>query len=89
MGALRAHYPDPLARLYERYILVATGREDGDSRLLHLAIIERLAANGRIAERKGWTSLALERVGGMGRLELWGIRAAAERREIVPDWAPR
>jgi hypothetical protein len=89
MGALASHYPGPLQRLYERHTLVSTGREEGDSRLLHLAIVERLAANRKIAARQGWTSLALERVGGSGRLELWGVPAAAERREIVPDWAPR
>jgi hypothetical protein len=29
--------------------LIATGRVPGDSRLLHLAILDRLAANRRIA----------------------------------------
>jgi hypothetical protein len=82
-------YPGPLARLHARHTLIATGRAEGDSRLVHLAIVERLAANRRIAEGEGWTSLALERVAGMGRLRLWGIPAAAERREVVPDWAPR
>jgi hypothetical protein len=89
MGALMSDYPGPLERLYARHTLIATGRADGDSRLVHLAIIERLAANRRIAEGEGWTSLLLERVGGMGRLRLCGVRATAERREVVPDWAPR
>jgi hypothetical protein len=84
-----SHYPGPLDRLYLRHTLIATGRAEGDSRLVHLAIIDRLSANRRIAEGEGWTALALERVGDMGRLELWGVPAAAERREVVPDWAPR
>lgn len=84
-----SHYPGPLERLYARHMLIATGREMGDSRLLHLAILDRLAANRRIAEEQGWTSLALQRIAGMGQLELWGVAAAGERREIVPDWAPR
>jgi len=88
-GADLSHYPGPLERLYARHTLVATGRVDGDSSIVHLAIIERLAANGRVAEQEGWTALALERVGGLGRLELWGIPAASGRRELVPDWSPR
>ncbi len=79
----------PLEQLYRRHALLAAGRAEGDSRLVHLAILQRLAANQRIAEDAGWTSLALERVAGMGQLRLWGVPAAAERREVVPDWAPR
>ncbi|MFN2563855.1 MAG: hypothetical protein ABR499_02430 [Gemmatimonadaceae bacterium] len=82
-------YPGPLELLYARHALIATGRADGDSRLVHLEILERLAANRRIAEGRGWTSLALERIAGMGRLRLWGVPAAADLREVVPDWAPR
>jgi CheY-like chemotaxis protein len=82
-------YPGPLERLYARHALISTGRRDGDSRLVHDAIIERLAANGRIAEGEGWTCLALERVAGMGQLRLYGVPSGAERREVVPDWAPR
>jgi two-component system, cell cycle response regulator DivK len=82
-------YPGPLERLYARHALISTGRRDGDSRLVHDAIIERLAANGRIAEDEGWTCLALERVAGMGQLRLCGVPSGAERRELVPDWAPR
>jgi len=82
-------YPGPLERLYARHTLIATGRAEGDSRLVHLAIIDRLAANRRIAEAEGWTALALERLGGMGDLRLWGLAPSAERREVVPDWAPR
>ncbi len=84
-----SHYPGPLQRLYGRHTSIATGRADGDSRLVHLAIIDRLAANRRIADGEGWTALALERVGGMGRLQLWGVPPTGGRREVVPDCAPR
>jgi len=83
------YYPGPLQRLYERHTLIATGRADGDSRLVHLAIIERLAANRRIAEGEGWTDLALERVAGMGRLQLRGVPPAGGGRDVVPDASPR
>jgi hypothetical protein len=89
MRAPMAEYPGPLEQLYRRHTLLATGRAEGDSRLAHVTILERLAANQRIAESEGWTSLAHERVAGMGQLRLWGVPAVAERREVVPDWAPR
>jgi hypothetical protein len=68
---------------------IATGRLDGDSHRVHLAILERLAANGQIADAEGWTSLALERIAGMGRLLLWGIPPTGEQRDVVPDWGSR
>lgn len=89
MRALMSEYPGPLDQLDARHTLIATGRADGDSRAVHLAMLERLAANRQIAESRGWTALALERVAGMGRLHLWGVAPAGERREVVPDWAPR
>jgi hypothetical protein len=88
-ASMSSRSPGPLERLYARHTLIATGRADGDSRLVHLGIIGRLTANRRIAEREGWTALVLGRVGGMGRLQLWGVPPTGERREVVPDWAPR
>jgi hypothetical protein len=88
-GALMSDYPGPLELLYARHTSIVTGRLAGDSRSVHLEILERLAANRRIAAGEGWTSLTLERVAGMGRLRLWGVPATAEGREVVPDWAPR
>jgi hypothetical protein len=79
-----SNYPGFLERLYARHTLISTGRADGDSRLVHRAIIERLAANRRIAEREGWTALALERVGSMGQLTLSGVPASAARRTARP-----
>ena len=78
-------YPGPLERLYARHISISTGRAEGDSRLVHLEILERLAASQRIAESEGWTSLALVRVAGMGQLRLVGVPPMGERRQVVPD----
>ena len=89
MSALMSSYLGPLEQLHVRHSLIATGRADGDSHLVHLAILERLAADRRVAENEGWTALALERVGGMGALRLCGLPPEAQRREVVPDWAPR
>ena len=79
----------PLDRLYARHDSMAEGRARGDSTAVHHRILERLAANRLVAEGQGWSSLALERVAGMGRLRLWGLPPAGDARAIVPDWAPR
>jgi hypothetical protein len=79
----------PLDTLYARHDSMAAGRAPGDSTAVHHAILERLGANRLVAEGRGWTSLALERVAGMGTLRLWGIPPAGEGRAVVPDWAPR
>jgi hypothetical protein len=76
----------PLDVLYARHDALAEGRAPGDSTAVHNAILERLAANRLIAEARGWTSCALERVAGMGRLHLWGVPPTAEGRAVVPDW---
>jgi hypothetical protein len=76
----------PLDVLYARHDALAEGRAPGDSTAVHNAILERLAANRLIAEARGWTSCALERVAGMGRLHLWGVPPAEEGRAVVPDW---
>jgi hypothetical protein len=79
----------PLETLYARHDAMAEGRARGDSTRVHHAILERLAANGLVAEGHGWSSLALERVAGMGRLRLWGVPPAGDARAVVPDWASR
>jgi hypothetical protein len=79
----------PLETLYARHDSMAKGRAQGDSTAAHNAILDRLVANQVVAEARGWTSLALQRVAGMGRLRLWGIAAPGEARSVVPDWAPR
>jgi hypothetical protein len=76
----------PLDVLYARHDALAEGRAPGDSTAVHNAILERLAANRLIAEARGWTSCALERVAGMGRLRLWGVPPADRGRAVVPDW---
>lgn len=79
----------PLDTLYARHDSMAEGRAPGDSTRVHHAILDRLAANRLVAEAHGWTSCALERVAGMGRLRLWGVPPTGEARNVVPDWAPR
>ena len=78
-----------LDTLYARFDAIARRGAPGDSTAAHEAVQDRLAANRAAAESNGWTSLALERAGGMGRLRLWGVPPSSADREVVPDWLPR
>lgn len=76
----------PLEQLYARFEALAKGRAKGDGRAAHDAVLDRLAANRTIAERDGWTSCALERAAGMGRLRVWGVPPNEGQRHPIPDW---
>ena len=75
-----------LDTLYARFDAIASGRTPGSSTAAHQAVLDRLAANQRVAERQGWTSCALERVADMGRLSAWGVSPAHPERRLIPDW---
>ena len=78
-----------LDTLYERFDAFAEGRVRGSGAdAAHDAVVARLAENRRRAEAYGWTSCALERVGGMGRLRGWGVPPSEQQRHPIPDWAP-
>ena len=77
-----------LSTLYARFDAIARGRDKhGDSGKAHAAILERLASSRHDAEAAGWTALALERDGGMGRLRLVGLAPGITSRSVVPDSA--
>jgi hypothetical protein len=76
-----------LATLYARFDAIAEGRVPSDRWNAHAAILDRLAANQRTAEQNGWTSCALERAGGMGRLVAWGLPPDSTQRHLIPDWS--
>jgi hypothetical protein len=78
----------PLRTLYARFDAIAEGSSPGNSTAAHQAVLDRLAANQRIAEALGWTECALERQGGRGRLLARGVRPAGTDREVIPDWIP-
>lgn len=77
-----------LETLHERFDEFAKGRAHGGAWSAHEALIDRLAANRRMAESYGWTSCALERPGGMGRLAAWGVPPGDAERHEIPDWLP-
>ena len=86
---LMSHHLTSLETLYTRFDAIARRGAPGDSSSAHEAVQDRLAANRAVAETNGWTSFALERAGGVGRLRLWGVPPTREDREVVPDWLPR
>jgi allantoicase len=89
MSPTDAHPPHgTLAALYARLDAIARGREKhADSWSAHVAVLDRLSSNRRVAEAVGWSSLALERDGGLGRLRLFGVPPATRLRAEVPDLA--
>lgn len=79
--------PMSLDKLYARFDALSEGRDGADRGWsIHAAILERLAANMREAEDRGWTSCALERAGGMGRLRAFGVNPGEPQRRVIPDW---
>lgn len=78
----------PRESLYRQFDDIARGRVQGGARAAHQAVIDRLAANQRVAEGAGWTSCSLERAAGLGRLTVWGVPPGQQARQQVPDWMP-
>jgi hypothetical protein len=77
----------PLTTLYARFDAFAEGRAFGKGCwVAHEAVLDRLAENQRVAEGYGWTSCALERAGGTGPLQAWGVPPAEGQRHPIPDW---
>jgi hypothetical protein len=74
--------------LHARFDRFAEGRAQGNARGAYEAVLDRLAANRRAAEALGWSSCALERAGGMGRLCVWGRPPGVAERHPIPDWLP-
>ena len=74
--------------LYARFDAFAENRAQGGAWAAHEAVLDRLAANQRVAEAYGWTSCALERAGGTGRLSAWGVPPGECERYLIPDWLP-
>ena len=75
--------------LYARFDAFAENRAQGGAWAAHEAVLDRLAANQRVAEAYGWTSCALERDGGLGRLRLFGVPPGDRLRAEVPDLSGR
>jgi hypothetical protein len=77
----------PLQMLYAQCDAASRAHEGDDEWQAHAAVLDRLAANRRIAEAAGWTSCAIERDGDAGRFQLFGIPPSQTLRTTVPDWS--
>jgi hypothetical protein len=77
---------ESLDTLYIRRESVKNGGAHGDGWAAHAAILDRLAANQRVAQSLGWTSCAIER-SGTGRFSAWGVPPGDVRRHQIPDWS--
>ena len=78
--------PESLRSLQERVDTRAESRACSDGWAAHEAVLDRLAANVRVAQMRGWTSCAIERVDGATRFSAWGVPPGECERHPVPDW---
>ncbi|HEX6053659.1 MAG TPA: hypothetical protein VFZ21_30530 [Gemmatimonadaceae bacterium] len=78
---------ESLERLYQRRESLTNGGSHGAGWSSHAAILDRLAANQRVAQSIGWTSCAIERLSTTGRFHAWGVPPGEDRRHRIPDWS--
>ena len=77
---------ESLHSLHERVDARADSRVASDRWAAHEAVLDRLAANIRVAQMHGWTSCAIERIDGARRFTAWGVPPGEGDRHPVPDW---
>jgi hypothetical protein len=77
---------ESLRSLQERVDSCAESRVDSDAWAAHEAVLDRLAANVRVAQMHGWTSCAIERLDGATRFGAWGVPPGQSARHPIPDW---
>jgi len=77
----------PLEMLYAQCEAARRADPGDDGWQAHAAVLDRLAANRRIAEGSGWTSCAIERERGAERYRLFGVPPGTAMRTEVPDWS--
>lgn len=78
---------DSLDVLYARSESKSSAGGHGAGWSAYAAILDRLAANKRVAQSSGWTSCAIEREGGAGRFAAWGVPPGRRQRHPIPDWS--
>jgi len=77
---------ESLRSLQERVDARAESRVRSDRWAAHEAVLDRLAANVRVAQTRGWTSCAIERLAGATRFSAWGVPPDEQERHPIPDW---
>jgi hypothetical protein len=64
---------EPLQALQAKVEARADTRVPSERWAAHEAVLDRLAANVRLAESRGWTSCAIERVDKAAHFNAWGL----------------
>lgn len=77
---------ESLDALRQRVDARAECRVASDRWAAHEAVLDRLAANIRVAQMHGWTSCAIERMEGARHFSAWGVPGGEFVRHPVPDW---
>lgn len=78
---------EPLESLQARVDARVESRVSSDGWAAHEAVLDRLAANVRVAETYGWTSCAIERLDGATHFSAWGVPPGDCERHPIPDWS--
>jgi hypothetical protein len=78
---------ETLESLHAKVGARADSRMQSDRWAAHEAVLDRLAANVRLAESRGWTSCAIERVDNAAHFNAWGVPPAGCERHPIPDWS--
>jgi hypothetical protein len=84
---------DPLESLESLESLQSKAETRADSRTAsdgwaaHACVMDRLAANVRVAQARGWTSCAIERIDDAQQFSAWGVPPGECQRHPIPDWS--
>ena len=78
---------EPLESLQDRLDARTETGASSDAWGAHAAVLDRLAANVRVAESYGWTACAIERVDGATHFSAWGVPPGDCQRHPIPDWS--
>ena len=78
---------ESLESLQARVVARGESRVSSDAWAAHEAVLDRLAANVRVAESYGWTSCAIERLDGATRFSACGVPPNCAERHPIPDWS--
>jgi hypothetical protein len=78
---------EPLQALQAKVEARADTRVPSERWAAHEAVLDRLAANVRLAESRGWTSCAIERVDKAAHFNAWGLPPGDCERHPIPDWS--
>ena len=79
--------PESLDSLQDKVDARADSRMPSDRWAAHEAVLDRLAANVRVAQMRGWTSCAIERLDGATHFSAWGLPPNERERHPIPDWS--